>query len=279
MRARDPTAPRTIVIAMEAAFFDLDKTVIARSSTLAFGRPFLREGLISRTQVLKGVYAQLVYQLIGADEDKMEKLRTALLELTKGWEKAKIEALVRQTINEIIEPVIYSEALALIAEHRSAGRRVYIVSSSGEEIVKPLAEHLGVPHFIATRPKVDGEGRYTGELEFYAFGEHKATAILEHAERYGIDLAESFAYSDSITDLLEAVGHPHVVNPDRELRAVAAERDWVMLEFKHPITLRNRIVGSVPRPSPVASIALAMLLGAGLAWAALRRFGDRDAAA
>lgn len=261
---------------MQAAFFDLDKTVIARSSTLAFGRPFMREGLISRGQVLKGIYAQLVYQLIGADEDKMEKLRVALLELTRGWEKTKIEALVRETINEIIEPVIFEEALALIAEHRAAGRRVYIVSSSGEEIVRPLAEHLGVPHFIATRAKVGPDGCYTGELDFYCYGEHKAVAIREQADKYGIDLSESYAYSDSVTDLpmLEVVGHPHVVNPDRELRGVSAERGWVVLEFRHPITLRSRLAASVPRPSPTAAVVLAAVIGAGVAWAAFRRFGE-----
>jgi len=265
---------------MQAAFFDLDKTVIARSSTLAFGKPFLREGLISRGQVLKGIYAQLVYQLIGADEDKMEKMRVALLEMTKGWEKAKIEAIVRETIDDIIEPVIFEEALDLIAEHRAAGRRVYIVSSSGEEIVRPLAEHLGVPHFIATRAEVGSDGCYTGKLAFYCYGEHKATAIREHAERYGIDVAQSYAYSDSITDvpMLEVVGHPHVVNPDRELRAIAVEREWPVLAFRHPVTLRNRLAASVPRPSPTATIVLAALVGAGVAWAAMRRLSEPPAA-
>src|SRR5688500_10143104 len=156
---------------MEAAFFDLDKTVIARSSTLAFGKPLMREGMISRGMILKAVYAQLVYHLLGADEAKMEKMRVALLELTKGWERDKLEALITETITDIIEPVIYAEALELIAEHRAARRRVYLVSSSGEEIVRPLAAFLGIPHFIATRARTDAEGRYTGELDFYCFGD------------------------------------------------------------------------------------------------------------
>ena len=265
---------------MEAAFFDLDKTVIARSSTLAFGRPLMREGLISRSLIVKALYAQLVYHLVGADEAKMEKMRVALLELTKGWEKSRIEALVRETITDIIDPVIYSEALDLIGEHRAAGRRVYIVSSSGEELVRPLAEHLGVPHFIATRARVDENGLYTGELEFYCYGENKAVAIREHAERYGIDLENSYAYSDSATDLpmLETVGHPHAVNPDKELRETASERNWPILIFARPVSLRSRIASNVPRPSPVAALAAAGLLAAGLVWAALRRRGDRKAA-
>jgi len=264
---------------MEAAFFDLDKTVIARSSTLAFGRPLMKEGMISRALIVKALYAQLVYHLIGADEAKMEKMRVALLELTKGWEKDKIQALVRETLTDIIDPVIYDEALELIAQHRAQGRRVYIVSSSGEELVRPLAEHLGVPHFIATRAKIDDEGKYTGELDFYCYGDNKAVAIREHAERYGIDLSKSYAYSDSATDLpmLEAVGNPHAVNPDKELRQIATEREWPILQFSRPVSLRARIVSSVPRPSPAAAIAVGTAAAVVLAWAALRRRGARAA--
>jgi HAD superfamily hydrolase (TIGR01490 family) len=265
---------------VQAAFFDLDKTVIARSSTLAFGRPLMREGMISKTLIVKSLYAQLVYHLVGADEAKMEKMRLALLELTKGWDKERVQALVRETITDIIDPVIYDEALQLIQEHRDAGRRVYIVSSSAEEIVRPLAEYLGVPHFIATRPNVDADGRYTGELAFYCYGENKAVAIREHAERYGIDLANSYAYSDSVTDapMLELVGFPHAVNPDRDLRALATERGWPILQFVRPVSLRDRIVANVPRPSPVAAIAAGAVVAIGLAWAAMRRRGARPAA-
>ncbi len=261
---------------MEAAFFDLDKTVIARSSTLAFGRPLLKEGMISKAVILKALYAQLVYHLVGADEAKMEKARVALLELTKGWERDRVQAIVSETLTEIITPTIYAEALELIAEHRAAGRRVYIVSSSGEELVKPLAEHLGVPHFIATRPQVDADGRYTGELEFYCYGENKAVAIRERAEQYGIDLEGSFAYSDSATDvpMLEAVGHPYAVNPDRELRAIAEQRGWSILDFTKPVTMRSRLassVAAVPRPSPAAAIAAGTVVAAALAWASASR--------
>jgi HAD superfamily hydrolase (TIGR01490 family) len=265
---------------MQAAFFDLDKTVIARSSTLAFGRPLMKEGMISKSLIVKSLYAQLVYHLVGADEGKMEKMRVALLELTRGWDKEKVQQLVRETITDIIDPVIYDEALELIAQHRAAGRRVYIVSSSAEEIVRPLAEYLGVPHYIATLPSVDADGKYTGELEFYCYGENKAVAIREVAERYGIDLAESYAYSDSVTDLpmLEVVGHPYAVNPDKELATAAAEREWPVLRFERPVSLRSRIVSNVPKPSPVAAIAAGAVVAIGLAWAALRRRHDTPAA-
>ena len=125
----------------------------------------------------------------------------------------------------MIDPFVYQEALDLMELHRSEGRDIYIVSSSPEEVVRPLAGHFGVAGVLATRARIE-DGRYTGELEFYAFGEQKAEAIRLIAERTRLDLSGSYAYSDSITDLpmLEAVGHPVAVNPDKELRQVAEER-------------------------------------------------------
>ncbi|MGM0819240.1 MAG: HAD family hydrolase [Actinomycetota bacterium] len=233
-----------------AAFFDLDKTVVAKSSTLAFSRELYREGFITPSVVLKTAYAQLSYQLLGANDEKMQRSRESLLELTRGWDAERVKRLVRETMQEVIDPLIYEEALDLFAEHRRAGRRLYLVSSAGEEVVQPLAEYLGVPHVIATRMAIDDEGRYAGELEFYAYAEAKAEAIVAEADAVGIDLAASYAYSDSITDLpmLEAVGSPVAVNPDRELRAVALERGWEVRDFTRPVALRQRLA-TVPRPS------------------------------
>ncbi len=251
---------------VEAAFFDLDKTVIARSSTMLLGKPLYKEGFIKRGTVIKGAYATLVYQLVGADDQKMDRMRVALLELTRGWEADKIRALARETLTELIEPIIYAEAADLIRTHREAGRRVYLVSSSGEEIIAPLAEFLGVPYAIGSRSAIV-DGKYTGELEFYCQGEGKRQAILAEADTHGIDLAQSYAYSDSFTDvpMLETVGHPVVVNPDKELRRLATEREWQILSFRHPIPLRKRLTGSVPKPSSrtaiIAGFAAALVVG------------------
>lgn len=245
-----------------AAFFDLDKTVVAKSSTLAFSRELYREGLITPGVVLKGAYAQLAYQLLGANEERMERSRAALLELSKGWEAERVQRLVRETLQEVIDPLIYAEALELFAAHRRAGDDLYLVSSSGIEVVRPLAEYLGVPYVIATRPGVDAEGCYDGTLEFYCYGEAKAAAIRDEAERRGIDLAASVAYSDSMTDLpmLELVGNPVAVNPDRELRAASAERGWPIRDFQRPVALRPRLQ-QVPRP-PAELLAGAGAVGA-----------------
>jgi HAD superfamily hydrolase (TIGR01490 family) len=259
---------------MEAAFFDLDKTIISRSSSLALSRPLYRAGMVSRAQLLRGAYAQLVYLMVGADEQKMERLKEGMLSLTKGWDRNQVEQLVRDVIFDVIDPYVYQEALDLMALHRSEGRRVYIVSSSPEEVVRPLARHFGVSGVIATRAQVDEEDHYTGELAFYAYGAQKAEAIQSLAERAGIDLSHSYAYSDSITDLpmLGAVGNPVAVNPDKELRREAEERGWQIRNFRRPVRLRTQFAERVRSPKttiPAAAIAAAAL-AAVLVWVILR---------
>jgi len=274
---------RTSMAPMEAAFFDLDKTIVSRSSSLALSRPLYRAGMVSRGQLLRGAYGQLVYLMVGADEEKMERLKEGMLQLTRGWDRGQIERLVEDVILDVIDPYVYQEALDLIALHRSEGRRIYIVSSSPEEVVRPLARHFGVSGVIATRAQVGRDNRYTGELEFYAYGEQKAEAIESLARRVGLDLSHSFAYSDSITDLpmLEAVGNPVAVNPDKDLRKIAEEREWEVRDFRSPVRLRTRIASAVPAPRPsllAAAVGIAAV-GAVLAWVVIRsRSGPRPAA-
>jgi HAD superfamily hydrolase (TIGR01490 family) len=249
---------------MEAAFFDLDKTVIAKASMVAFGRPFYAEGLISRRHVVRAVWGQLVFMHLGASEQKLARIRESVLRLTRGWEQERVRRIVRETLESVVEPIVYAEAAELIADHQAAGRRVFLVSASPEEIVEPLASYLGVDEAIASRARIDDEGRYTGEMAYYAYGPYKAEAMRELAERDGIDLAESYAYSDSYTDapMLEAVGHPVAVNPDRVLRKLAEEKGWEVRTFNRPVPLRDR---RVPRPpaGPTAAVAGA-LVGAGV---------------
>jgi HAD superfamily hydrolase (TIGR01490 family) len=262
-----------MVLPMEAAFFDLDKTVISRSSTLALSRPLYRAGMVSRGQLLRGAYAQLVYLLVGADEGKMERLKEGMLQLTKGWDRAQVERLVEDVILDVIDPYVYAEALDLMELHRSEGRRIYIVSSSPEEVVRPLARHFGVSGVIATRAAIGADGRYTGDLEYYAYGEEKAAAVRAVAERTGIDLSKSFAYSDSVTDLplLGAVGNPVAVNPDKELRKAAEEQGWPIRDFHQPVRMRTRLVSAVPGPkASVAAALTAAGVAAVLVWVVFR---------
>jgi HAD superfamily hydrolase (TIGR01490 family) len=264
---------------VEIAFFDLDKTIVARSSPLALGRSFFKEGLISRSWLLKSLYAQLMFQLMGADEDKMEKMREQAAKMTEGWEVEKVRRVVAEVLEEAITPLIYAEALDLLHDHRAAGRLICIVSTSPDEIVRPLAGLVGADRSIASRPKVL-DGKYTGELEFYAYGSTKADAMAEMAETEGADLARSYAYSDSITDLpmLEAVGNPVAVNPDKDLRKVAVERGWQMEDFRKPVSLRDRLP-ELKRPEMTVSNGVVAALGvagvAGLAWWVTRKTSGR----
>jgi HAD superfamily hydrolase (TIGR01490 family) len=207
----------------------------------------------------------------------MERSRVALLELTKGWEAERVQRLVRETLQEIIDPLVYAEALELFAEHRRAGRDLYLVSASGIEVVEPLAEYLGVPHVIATISGIDDDGRYDGTLDFYCYAEEKAVAIRAEAEARGLDLAGSYAYSDSVTDIpmMEAVGHPVAVNPDRELRAHAEAQGWQICDFERPVALQGRLpVGKPPAEIVAGAGALGM---AGLAaWVLWQRRQSPD---
>lgn len=268
--ATDPSgAPRT----RTAAFLDLDQTVIAKSSALAFSKPFMDQGLINRRTVLKSSYAQFLMLLSGADHDQMERMRAHLTNMCTGWDVEQVKSIVNETMHDIVTPLIFAEAAELIADHKLCGRDVVVVSASGEEIVAPIARALGATHAMATRMVV-ADGKYTGEIAFYCYGEGKVQAIRELAAREGYPLEHCYAYSDSITDLpmLQVVGHPSVVNPDRALRKEAIANGWPILTFSQPVSLRDRI----PAPSgaalaTTAAVGFSALAAGALTYSLLRR--------
>src|SRR5690348_12663047 len=145
----------------DAAFFDLDKTIIAGSSAFAFSRQFLREGLISRRTVLRSGYAQLLLLVAGADESTMDQLRRRITTLCAGWDVAQVRSVVAQTLHETVQPLVYAEAQALIGEHRAQGDEIVVLSASGQEVVEPIAAMIGADRCLATRMGV-ADGRYTG---------------------------------------------------------------------------------------------------------------------
>ena len=161
----------------------------------------------------------------------------------------------------MIEPIVYDEALELIREHQAAGRRVFIISASPEEIVEPLGRYLGVDEAIASRARIDDEGRYTGEVDFYSLRPVQGRGH-PRGRRTGraSTSTKSYAYSDSITDLpmLEVVGHPVVVNPDRELARIASDRDWEVRLFRIGVPLRERVPMPPPRLAAVVATTAAI---------------------
>ncbi|KQS00936.1 inhibition of morphological differentiation protein [Williamsia sp. Leaf354] len=261
-----------------AAFFDLDKTIIAKSSTLAFSRPFFDEGLINRRAVLKSSYAQFLFLLTAADRDQVERLRRHVTQMCAGWDVDQVRGIVAETLHDIVDPLVFAEATDLIAGHRARGHDVVIVSASGSEIVEPIGEMLGVDTTVASRMEVV-DGHYSGEVEFYCYGDGKVTAMEELAARRGYDLEACFAYSDSITDLpmLAAVGHPTAVNPDRQLRRAAATHGWPVLTFSRPVSLRERIPGAPSRGmlTGAAAVGVGAVVAGGLTYAALHKGRNR----
>ena len=167
------TKPKTGQPVRTAAFFDLDKTVIAKSSTLAFSKPFFDQGLINRRAVLKSTYAQFLFLMSGADHDQMDRMRSYLTNMCAGWDVEQVKSIVGETLHDIVDPLVFAEAANLIADHKLCGRDVVVVSASGEEIVAPDRHSaLGATHAMATRMVVE-DGKYTGEVAFYCYGEGK----------------------------------------------------------------------------------------------------------
>ena len=215
-----------------AAFFDLDRTLLRRSSALALAGTFRERGLISRPQHAKAAAWQLLFVLRGASHEAVRRAAEDGLLLLRGFTPDEMRALVAGAMEPVLQPLVYAEPLHLVEKHRERGEPVYIVSATLQEIVEGIADELGFDGALGTVCEVR-DGVYTGKAVRALHAENKAECVQELAASHGFDLAECTAYSDSHTDLpfLEAVGHPVAVNPDRELRRVAAERGWPVLEF------------------------------------------------
>lgn len=212
-----------------AAFFDLDRTLLRRSSALALAPAFRAAGLISRRQLAKAAAWQLLFMARGASHAAVRRAAEDGLVVLRGFTPAELRELVAGALERALRPLVYAESLDLVARHRRRGEPVYIVSATLQEIVQAIADDLGFDGALGTVCEVV-DGRYTGRALRALHAETKAACIreLDH------DLEASTAYSDSHTDLpfLEAVGHPVAVNPDRALRRIAAERRWPVLDFR-----------------------------------------------
>ncbi|HEY8407124.1 MAG TPA: HAD family hydrolase [Gaiellaceae bacterium] len=212
-----------------AAFFDLDRTLLRRSSALALAPAFRRRGIITRRMMVEAAAWQVLFMLRGASHEAVRRAAEDGLVLLRGHTPEEMRELVAESMETVLRPLVYAQSLDLVERHRSRGEPVYIVSATLQEIVQAIADDLGFDGALGTVCEV-ADGVYTGKAIRALHAEAKADCIrtLDH------DLAASTAYSDSHTDLpfLEAVGHPVVVNPDRALRKIAAARAWPILEFR-----------------------------------------------
>jgi HAD superfamily hydrolase (TIGR01490 family) len=215
-----------------AAFFDLDKTLIEGSSALHFGRAAYKNGMLSRRQLAKDVWANVKFRLHGSTDEGTDALRLRILDALAGQRVTDLQRLGPDVLAGIL-PLLYKEVLEEAWSHQDAGRPAYIVTAASNELAEVLAAVLVLDGGIGMRAEVR-DGVYTGKgAGPFTYREGKAQAIRELAEREGIDLGESYAYSDSESDLpmMRAVGHPVAVNPDAALERIAREEGWRIMRF------------------------------------------------
>jgi HAD superfamily hydrolase (TIGR01490 family) len=221
-------------VSRAAAFFDLDKTLMAGSSGMQFAQVATRHGLVSRRQLARWAVEHLAYRLRGTTDDRTAEVLRVGRELITGVPARAVERMNPEVVAGVLLR-IYPQMLDEVHAHQDAGRATFIVSAAGHGVVEPLAKVLGMEGGIGTRYEVDGENKFTGRFEGpFVYGPGKVEAIEAFAADHGIDLAVSYAYSDSISDLpmLRAVGNPVVVNPDPPLTEVAREEGWQTLRFE-----------------------------------------------
>ena len=215
-----------------AAFFDLDKTLMEGSSAVHFGRAAYAAGLITKRQLAKDAWANIQFRLKGSTDETTQALWDRILDSIAGTRVKDLARLAPQILAGVL-PRLYPQMLDTAWGHQDAGRPVYICTAASQELSEMLATVLGFDGGIGVRSEIR-DGVYTGRPDGpFTYREGKAQAIREVAEREGIDLAESYGYSDSESDLpmLRAVGHPVVVNPDVQLASVASDEGWEVVRF------------------------------------------------
>jgi HAD superfamily hydrolase (TIGR01490 family) len=224
-----------------AAFFDLDKTLMAGSSGVFFARAAYEAGMISRARLVRDVYENVRFRLLGSTDDRADDVRRRVGEMIAGVPVRDLERLSPKVLAGVL-PRLYPEMLERAYAHQDSGQPVYILTAASQEMADLLARVLSFDGGLGSRSEIV-DGRYTGRAAGpFNYREGKVATMGELAERDGLDLASSFAYSDSESDLpmLRAVGHPIVVNPDSPLRQIAAEEGWELVELDR---LRRRLKG------------------------------------
>jgi HAD superfamily hydrolase (TIGR01490 family) len=243
-----------------AAFFDLDKTLVPGSSLFLLARGLYERDMFRVKDILRFAYGQLTFRLSGERAPGMDLSRESTLEFVAGRRRDELIAWGREIAEERIFPRVYEDIVRVINEHRSRGELTFLVTAAPIELAEIVADHLQMTGAVATVAEVDGDGYYTGRLLGPVMhGAEKAKAVTEVAAQHGIDLGLSHAYSDSVNDLplLESVGFPHAVNPDRELQRIARVRGWPVHELR---TRRRALLIGIP-----AGLGAAALFGGGAA--------------
>ncbi len=245
-----------------AAFFDLDRTLMAGSSGLHWARAARGAGLLTRRRMLRYGWQNLKFRLAGSTDKATDQVRKEVGEMIAGRRVVDLQRMSPKVLAGVL-PRLYPEMLDVAYAHQDAGRPIFICTAASQEMADLLAHVLGFDGAVGARSEIV-DGLYTGQPGGpFTYREGKAEAMRELAAREGIDLAESYAYSDSESDLpmLRAVGHPVVVNPDAELGRVAKQEGWEVMRFEQ-LGRRLKAAGAV---------VLAALVGTGARTVAGRR--------
>jgi HAD superfamily hydrolase (TIGR01490 family) len=243
-----------------AAFFDLDRTLIAGSSAFEFARAAYRAGLMNRRQLASGAWANLKFRLQGSTDAGTAQLREEILSELKGWRVRDLERLSPDVLAGVL-PRVYPKMLHLAFDHQDAGRPVYICTAASQEMAELMAGALSFDGAVGARYE-KRDGVYTGRPDGpFTYREGKAEAVRQLAAAEGFDLAASYAYSDSESDLpfLRVVGNPVVVNPDSELARVARQEGWEVMRFE-TLATRLKLVGAAATAAAVGGVGRAILL-------------------
>jgi len=250
-------------VSRAAAFFDLDKTLMAGSSGMQFARVATRRRIVGRRQLARWGVEHLRYRLRGTTDERTADVLRVARGLIAGVPAKAIDRMGPDVMAAIL-PRVFPQMLDEVYAHQDAGRATFIVSAAGNGVVESLAQVLGMEGGIGTRYEVDAAGNFTGRFDGpFVYGPGKVEAMRAFAAEHGIDLDASYAYSDSLSDLpmLRAVGHPVAVNPDPPLAEIAREEGWQTLRFER---LGRRLVA-------IAVTLLATVAGFGGSRIAARR--------
>jgi HAD superfamily hydrolase (TIGR01490 family) len=217
-----------------AAFFDLDKTLMAGSSGMVFARVANQRGFVPRRQLARWGLDHLRYRLRGSSDEQTNAVLEVAKRVFAEIPERDVERMAPAVLAGIL-PRIYPQMLDEVHRHQDDGRATFIVSAAGNDLVKALAAVLGMEGGIGTRWAIGSDGNYTGEMEGpFVYGRGKVEAMQRFAERHQIDMEASYAYSDSASDLpmLRSVGNAVVVNPDADLLEIAREEGWRVMRFE-----------------------------------------------
>ncbi len=228
-----------------AAFFDVDNTILRGSSLFFLGRGMYQRGFFTKREISAFVLANLRYRLTGKEnKEEIAKIQNAACEFICGHDVKEIETIGLEIYDEFVSPALWHGTIEIAQDHLDKGEEVWLVTATPVDMANLIAKRLGFTGALGTKAEVI-DGKYSGKMiGALLHGKEKAVAIRALAESNGIDLASSYAYSDSHHDipLLTAVGHPRAINPDALLQIRAIRDNWPIHEFRRARAL-SRILG------------------------------------